>query len=70
MSKQTATNWLEKEFIKLEPTIGVHSKMYELLERAKEMEKQQIENAFCKGFLTEGDLVIICQQYIEETFNK
>ena len=42
---QTAVSWLEQEFIKLESTIGVHGKMYELIEQAKEMEKQQIINA-------------------------
>jgi hypothetical protein len=41
MSKQTAINWLEEEFIKLESTIGVHGVMYELLERAKEIEECQ-----------------------------
>jgi len=41
----TAVEWLEQEFIKLESTIGVHGKMYELIEQAKEMEKQQIIDA-------------------------
>jgi hypothetical protein len=40
--KQTAVEWLEKEFVKLEVTIGVHGVMYEIIEQAKEMEKQQI----------------------------
>ena len=43
---QTAVSWLEQEFIKLESTIGVHGKMYELIEQAKEMEKQQIINTY------------------------
>ena len=42
---QTAVSWLEQEFIKLESTIGVHGKMYELIEQAKEIEKQQIIDA-------------------------
>ena len=41
----TAVEWLEKEFVKLEHSIGVYSKMYELIEKAKEMEKQQIIDA-------------------------
>ena len=45
MEKQTAVKWLEKEFVKLESTIGVHGVMYELMEQAKEMEKQQIMDA-------------------------
>jgi hypothetical protein len=40
--KQTAVEWLEKEFVKLESTIGVHGVMYELIEQAKEMEKEQM----------------------------
>lgn len=39
--KQTAVEWLEKEFVELEHIIGVHFKMYELIDQAKEMEKQQ-----------------------------
>lgn len=50
MSKQTVTNWLEEEFIKLESTIGVHAVMYELLERAKEMEKQQKATYWQEGY--------------------
>jgi hypothetical protein len=41
MSKQTAVEWLEQEFIKLESTVGVFGVMYELIEKAKEMEKEQ-----------------------------
>lgn len=44
-NKQTAVEWLEQEFIKLESTIGVYGVMYELLEQAKSMEKQQIIEA-------------------------
>jgi hypothetical protein len=40
--KQTAVEWLEKEFIKLESTVGVHGVMHELIEKAKEMERQQM----------------------------
>jgi len=38
--KQTAVQWLEKQFVKLETTIGVHGIMYELIEQAKAMEKE------------------------------
>lgn len=48
--KQTAVEWLEKEFVKLESTIGVHGIMYELIEQAKEMEKRQIMDAYKIGF--------------------
>jgi hypothetical protein len=45
MSKQTALQWLEQEFDKLEYVIGVHSVMYELIDKAKQMEKEQIVDA-------------------------
>ena len=47
--KQTAVEWLEKEFVKLESKIGVHGVMYELMEQSKEMEKQNIINAYKQG---------------------
>ena len=31
--KQTAVDWLEKQFVKLESTIGVHGVMYEIIEQ-------------------------------------
>lgn len=49
MSKQTAVEWLEKEFIKLESTIGVYNKMYEIIEQAKAMEREQIVEAWNSG---------------------
>jgi hypothetical protein len=47
--KQTAVEWLESEFIKLEQTIGVHGIMYELIEQAKEMEKEQLIQVWIKA---------------------
>jgi hypothetical protein len=44
-ANRTALEWLEYEFVKLESTIGVHSSMYHLIEKAKEMEKEQIVEA-------------------------
>ena len=46
VSKQTAVEWLEKEFNKLEATVGVYGIMYSLIDQAKEMEKEQIINAY------------------------
>ena len=40
-NKQTAVQWLEKEFNKLEATVGVYGIMYSLIDLAKEMEKEQ-----------------------------
>jgi hypothetical protein len=41
-AKRTALEWLEYEFVKLESTIGVHSSMYHLIEKAMVIEKEQI----------------------------
>ena len=40
-NKQSSIDWLEQEFVKLEATVGVHSVMYELIEQAKAMHKEQ-----------------------------
>ena len=48
-ANRTALEWLEYEFVKLESTIGVHSSMYHLIEKAKEMEKEQIVDAHIEG---------------------
>ena len=45
--KQTAIEWLESEMLK--PNLG----MKEIIEQAKEMEKQQIEASYCQGFFDE-----------------
>lgn len=74
MEKQTAVKWLEKEFVKLESTIGVHGVMYELIEQAKEMEKQQIVDAWINGNHSEmrGGKFIkpIAEQYYNQTYKK
>jgi len=68
--QQTAVNWLEKEFVKLEQTIGVHGKMYELLEQAKEMEKQQIIDACNQIEVFGADHELPGEQYYEETYEQ
>ena len=66
--KQTAVEWLEKQFVKLESTIGVHGVMYEFIEQAKAMEKEQIMNSWAKGVTSEGNMT--SEQYYNETFKK
>lgn len=51
MKRQTtAVEWLEMEIVKLEETYAIPSKIYELCEDAKDMEKQQIMKAVDDGF--------------------
>jgi|LakMenEpi03Aug12_release.lakeMendotaPanAssembly.Ray.scaffolds.fasta_scaffold935039_2 hypothetical protein len=44
------TQWIEQEFVKLEATIGVHSDMYDVLDKAKEMEFEQRKKDFVNGY--------------------
>ena len=65
MSKQTATEWL---FKKLWDEPKDKLTWYAILEQAKEMEKQQIENAFENGM--DAANIYNLEQYYNETFNK
>lgn len=56
-TKQTALQWLEQEFIKLESTVGVYGVMYELIEQAKIMEEEQIKNNYLKGCAKVFDII-------------
>jgi hypothetical protein len=70
-AKRTALEWLEYEFVKLESTVGVHSSMYHLIDKAKEMEKWQIMNAYDTGWLDckNSGGKELNDQYYFETFN-
>jgi hypothetical protein len=70
-ANRTALEWLEYEFVKLESTIGVHSSMYHLIEKAMVMEKWQIMNAYDTGWLDckNSGGKDLNDQYYFETFN-
>ena len=70
--KLTAVEWLEKEFIKLESTTGVHGVMYELLEKAKEIEKEQskIDENTSDGFHTFKELYDVRMSLNAALFNQ
>jgi hypothetical protein len=73
MEKQTAVEWIFKELLNSEPNILEWNK---LLEQAKEMEKQQIIDAFDIGKEYEYQEFIHSapkfdsEQYYNETFGK
>ena len=76
-NKQTAVEWLEQEFIKLESTIGVHGKMYELIEQAKQMEKEQMDKVSedwwvegCRYMKDNKRIYESFEQYYNETYGK
>lgn len=69
--QQTAVEWLESKFDEFETIYdSLPAGLYEYVNQAKEMEKQQIEDAYWEGGqdipLTEER----CEQYYNETFNK
>ena len=73
--KQSSIEWLEQEFVKLEATVGVYSVMYELIDKAKAMHKQEIESAWVVGYDEgidhangEPSDYESSQQYYNETF--
>jgi hypothetical protein len=71
MSKQTSTQWL---FEKLWDEPKDKLTWYAILQQAKEMHKQEIENAFVecwKANMPDGyECKLSAEQYYNETFNK
>ena len=67
--KQTAVEWLAEtlRFANKE----LYAEMYEHIEQAKEMEKEQIENAYDKGQESEWhkSMGLMGDHYYNETFN-
>jgi hypothetical protein len=63
--KQTALEWLYEEFTKT--NYLTEDEFYMIFNQAKEMEKEQIENAFNYGQL---DLGMEADEYYNKTFNK
>jgi len=57
--KQTAVEWLRQELLKRDMDISIK----DLFDQAKEMEKEQIIEAYCNG-----DDNISAKQYYNETF--
>jgi hypothetical protein len=65
--KQTAVEWLidqVEDFIGLIPV--------DIIEKAKEMEKEKIYKALCRGHSDCGVFTMTseCEQYYNETYNK
>ena len=62
--KQTAVEWLFEQL----PTIDKYDPYYaDIINQAKEMEKEQIEKAFDDGYAKSG-ITHNAQEYYEETF--
>ena len=75
--KQTAVEWFSKLLIDELTDNGIEylDLVYEIIEQAKEMEKQQIENAFNAGVNSEDFFcppfeISESEQYYNETYKK
>ena len=65
--KQTAVEWLYKEMIKKSVNDPSHNVLY-ILQQAKEMEKEQIKDAYWEGIFN-GEF-LDGQGYYNETYGK
>ena len=71
--KQTAVDWLVEQFQEL----NTPRKWKEIIEQAKEMEKQQIINAYDAGFenatevsVGSDDEIVEAEEYYNNTYGK
>jgi hypothetical protein len=63
--KLTAVQWLRSEFIKLEDSVYVYGVIYDLLDRAEEIEKDTIKEAHVSGFTDN----LIPEEYYNRNYN-
>ena len=68
MENKTAIEWLEMEIAELEINYEIPNRLYEFLEIAKQMEKEQIIDAYKADMHPCSDED--AEQYYNETYNK
>jgi hypothetical protein len=68
MKKQTAVQCLEMKIVDLELNYEIPNKIYELLEIAKQIEKEQIIDAYAQGFIESERMDKGAEQYYNETY--
>ena len=68
MKNKTAIEWLEMEIVELEINYEIPNRLYEFLEIAKQMEKEQIMNAFYDGCFDTNSWK--AEQYYKENYGK
>ena len=66
--KQTAVDWLIDQLEKYELYSKISFQCLKEIEQAKEMEKQQIIDAYDKGEFNDGFVAV--EDYYNENFNK
>jgi len=68
MSKQTAVEWIQQQV--KQQGITHYFSLTEILEKAKEVEKEQIKEAFKHGKLPPLFINFNAEQYYNETYKK
>ena len=63
---KTAIEWLANELLREHPILTNH----DAIKKAKEMEKQQIIDAYENGYSDSDNTFQLNKQYYNETFNK
>ncbi len=68
MSKQTAVEWL---IAQIKQTVSMSGKVYELERQAKQLEREQVENAFVAGDERgTKNIPFNAEQYYTQTYGK
>lgn len=67
MEKQTAVEWLHQTFVNATQT-ELKDNINLFFKQAKEMEKDQIMNAWAEGIFSQGDMT--AEKYYNETFKQ
>jgi hypothetical protein len=66
--KQTAVEWLESEFLEHYSPFDNHGFLFKVIKQAKEMEKQQIIDAYNTSFILRDKPYSTAEKYYNETF--
>jgi hypothetical protein len=69
-SNLTAVEWLYIQVINFPTMDNLRTNIEKLVEEAKEMEKQQIIDAYEDGYSDSDNTFKLNEQYYNETFNK
>jgi hypothetical protein len=70
MAQQTAVEWFNQQLVDRQNGKGDSRSWDEILQRAKQMEKEQIKDAFKHGELPPLFDILSAEQYYKEKYNK
>jgi hypothetical protein len=72
MAQQTAVEWLENEFGEVYNKNGIvlFSQVFDIIEQAKQIEKEQIKEAYNMGTWNKDEKYKNSKEYYNKTYNK